>query len=96
MDHLTSGQAYRFMFVYLYSEPVAFLLQRLFKMSGYQGWISTIGGFLISLILLMFTYRLGSLYPDRAWLSYGEEVVGKVVHRFYQFNSAIMPLSADD
>ncbi|MDT0122180.1 GerAB/ArcD/ProY family transporter [Paenibacillus sp. RRE4] len=92
MNHLTSGQAYRFMFVYLYSEPVAFLLQRLFKMSGYQGWISTIGGFLISLILLMFTYRLGSLYPDRAWLSYGEEVVGKMIHRFFTSLIALLCL----
>ncbi|WP_405159021.1 GerAB/ArcD/ProY family transporter [Paenibacillus sp. FSL H8-0283] len=83
MNHLTAGQAYRFMFVYLYSEPIAFLLQRLFKMSGYQGWLSTIGGFLISLIFLFFTYRLGSINPDKPWISYGEDIVGKVVHRFY-------------
>ncbi|WP_458126308.1 GerAB/ArcD/ProY family transporter [Paenibacillus sp. Z3-2] len=83
MNHLTAGQAYRFMFVYLYSEPVAFLLQRLFKMSGYQGWLSTIGGFLISLVFLLFTYRLGSINPDKPWISYGEDIVGKVVHRFY-------------
>ncbi|MFS0869812.1 GerAB/ArcD/ProY family transporter [Paenibacillus xylanilyticus] len=83
MNHLTAGQAYRFMFVYLYSEPVAFLLQRLFKMSGYQGWLSTIGGFTISLVFLLFTYKLGSLHPDQPWLSYGEKIVGKYVHRFY-------------
>ncbi|MCG7382656.1 GerAB/ArcD/ProY family transporter [Paenibacillus sp. ACRRY] len=83
MNHLTAGQAYRFMFVYLYSEPVAFLLQRLFKMSGYQGWLSTIGGFLLSLIFLIFTYKLGSLYPDKPWLSFGEKIVGKSVHQIY-------------
>ncbi|MDQ0169830.1 GerAB/ArcD/ProY family transporter [Paenibacillus tundrae] len=83
MNHLTAGQAYRFMFVYLYSEPIAFLLQRLFKMSGYQGWLSTIGGFLISLIFLFFTYRLGALNPDRPWLSFGEDIVGKWVHLFF-------------
>ncbi|WP_336779572.1 GerAB/ArcD/ProY family transporter [Paenibacillus illinoisensis] len=83
MNHLTAGQAYRFMFVYLYSEPVAFLLQRLFKMSGYQGWLSTIGGFTISLIFLLSTYKLGSLHPDKPWISFGDKIVGKYVHQIY-------------
>ncbi|WP_337032298.1 GerAB/ArcD/ProY family transporter [Paenibacillus illinoisensis] len=83
MNHLTAGQAYRFMFVYLYSEPVAFLLQRLFKMSGYQGWLSTIGGFLVSLIFLLSTYKLGSLQPDKPWILFGDKIVGKFVHQFY-------------
>ncbi|MGP3786355.1 GerAB/ArcD/ProY family transporter [Paenibacillus sp. 1A_MP2] len=83
MIKLSAGQAYRFMFVYLYSEPIAFLLQRLFKMSGYQGWISILGGFAISLILLFFTYRLGSVHPDRPWVDFGEEIVGKVVHKLF-------------
>ncbi|RAW17113.1 GerAB/ArcD/ProY family transporter [Paenibacillus taichungensis] len=83
MIKLSSGQAYRFMFVYLYSEPIAFLLQRLFKMSGYQGWISILGGFAISLILLFSTYRLGAIHPDRPWIDFGEEIVGKGVHKLF-------------
>ncbi|MEC0127952.1 GerAB/ArcD/ProY family transporter [Paenibacillus pabuli] len=83
MIKLSAGQAYRFMFVYLYSEPIAFLLQRLFKMSGYQGWLSTLGGFAISLILLFFTYRLGAVHPDRPWIDFGEEIVGKVIHKLF-------------
>ena len=81
MVKLSSAQVYRFAFVYLYSEPISFLIQRLFKMSAYQGWLSVLGGFTLSLIVLFFTVRLGSTFPDRGWADFGGDIIGKFPHK---------------
>lgn len=81
MVKLSSAQVYRFAFVYLYSEPISFLIQRLFKMSAYQGWLSVLGGFGLSLVLLFFTVKLGQTFPDRGWDDFGADIVGQKLHR---------------
>ncbi|WP_235941301.1 GerAB/ArcD/ProY family transporter [Paenibacillus puerhi] len=79
--NISAWQIGRFAFVYIFSEPIAFLIQRLFKLSGYQGWQAVIGGFLLSLILLYFTVKLGKIQPDKGWIDFGEDIVGRWPHR---------------
>ncbi|MFS0728064.1 GerAB/ArcD/ProY family transporter [Paenibacillus sp. 1P07SE] len=83
MVKLSSGQVYRIAFVYLYSAPISYLIQRLFKMSDYQGWLSVLGGYALSLLFLFFTIKLGRTFPERGWADFGSDIVGKGLHRVF-------------
>lgn len=80
MLKITTGQLSRFAFVYIISEPFAFFIGHLLKMSAYQGWMSLIGGYLLSLILLYFTVKLGSIEPSVSWTEFGTKIMGKWLH----------------
>lgn len=78
---VNNWQIYRFAFVYLYSQNVAFLLPRLFGMSNYYGWIALLGGYTISGFFLLLTVKLGRLYPDKPFQEFGARIIGKWPHK---------------
>ncbi|NMO95979.1 GerAB/ArcD/ProY family transporter [Paenibacillus lemnae] len=73
-------QLFRFAFIYLNSQPTAYLIPPLLAGAGYLGWISIIGAMICSLLLLYCTVRLGMADPETSWLYFGERIVGKWPH----------------
>ncbi|WP_249902241.1 GerAB/ArcD/ProY family transporter [Paenibacillus sp. PK3_47] len=72
---------FRFSVVFFNSQTTIFLVPILVSSSGYQGWISLIGGCCLGLVLLFFTMKLGSLKTDQAWVDFGKAIMGKWVHK---------------
>ena len=81
--HKTSWQTLRFAFVYLNSEPTAYLITPIIASSVYLGWLSILAGGAISLLILWFTIRVGMLHPSKAWVDFGEVIAGRWAHRFF-------------
>ncbi|WP_379152753.1 GerAB/ArcD/ProY family transporter [Paenibacillus sp. sgz5001063] len=79
--HTSKWQLFRFSLVYLSSQTTIFLIPVLVDTSGYQGWIALIGGGFLSLIILFFTMQVGCLRKDQGWIEFGNEIMGKWVHR---------------
>lgn len=74
-------QMTRFSIVYLGSQSTMFLIPGLIESSSYQGWIGLILGGLLGLISLYFTIQVGKLRPDKNWVDFGAEIMGKWLHR---------------
>lgn len=81
----TNWQIARFSLVYYTSQTVIILIPIIIAQSGYQGWISVVLGSIGSMILLFFTIQVGKLRADRAWVDFGQEFMGKWVHRLLVF-----------
>lgn len=76
----TPWQTFRFAFIYLNSQPTAYLITILISSSSYLGWIAILSGSVLSFLILWCTIRLGMWDPERPWLDFGEELVGKWIH----------------
>ncbi|ANS74240.1 hypothetical protein AWM70_06295 [Paenibacillus yonginensis] len=81
----TSWQLFRFAYVFLYSQSAIFLVPNLIASSGYQGWIAVLGGFALSVAVLWCTYSVGKLGKDKPWYMFGQQVVGKWMHKGFLF-----------
>ncbi|GGA47533.1 GerAB/ArcD/ProY family transporter [Paenibacillus physcomitrellae] len=81
----TSWQLFRFAYIYLYTQSAIFLVPTLIESSGYQGWIAILGGFALSVVILWCTYCVGKLGKDTPWYIFGQQVVGKWVHKLFLF-----------
>ncbi|KKO53657.1 GerAB/ArcD/ProY family transporter [Paenibacillus sp. DMB20] len=77
----SSWQTFRFAFIYINSQPTAYLIAPIIGTSAYLGWAAILVGGGLSLIPLWCSVRLGMYRPDQAWLDFGEEIVGKWPHR---------------
>lgn len=77
----TSWQTFRFAFVYIHSQPTAYLITPLIATSAYLGWLSILAGGLLGLLILWFSIRLGMYSSDRSWVEFGHEIAGKWIHR---------------
>lgn len=75
-------QLFRFFVIFFSSQTTIFLIPTLIATSSYQGWIALIAGSLLGLILLWFTFRLGMLRPNQAWVNFGKDIIGKWPHKF--------------
>lgn len=76
----TPWQTFRFAFIYLNSQPAAYLIPILVSSSAYLGWLPIILGSLLSVFVLWCTIRLGMWDRERSWVDFGEQIVGKWVH----------------
>lgn len=77
----TSWQTFRFAFIYINSQPTAYLITPIIATSAYLGWAAILAGGVLSLIPLWCSVRLGMYRPNQAWLDFGEEIIGKWLHR---------------
>lgn len=73
-------QTFRFAFIYLNSQPTAYLIPILISSSAYIGWMAILLGSLLSMFILWCTIRLGMWDRERAWVDFGEQIVGKWIH----------------
>jgi hypothetical protein len=62
----TSGQLFRLFFMYNVA-TTNFQIQRLFQLADYEGWISILIGFLVSILLAYFAVLLANAHPDQEW-----------------------------
>lgn len=76
----TPWQTFRFAFIYLNSQPAAYLIPLLLGSSMYLGWAAILLGSLLSMFILWCTIRLGMWDRERAWVDFGEQIVGKWIH----------------
>ncbi|MBU5442620.1 GerAB/ArcD/ProY family transporter [Paenibacillus sp. MSJ-34] len=83
MKFISGSQFSRFWMVYLLSAPFAFLIRPLLEKADYQGWISLLAAYTISLVLAYFAIRLGQMNLDKSWVEFGGKVVGKWPHYFF-------------
>ncbi|MBO2943669.1 GerAB/ArcD/ProY family transporter [Paenibacillus sp. F411] len=79
----TPWQLFRFAFIYLNTQPTAYLLPTLLTVAGYLGWISVLGALILSLLILWCTMAVGKASPQDSWLNFGEQIVGKWPHRLF-------------
>ncbi|WP_419886568.1 GerAB/ArcD/ProY family transporter [Paenibacillus sp. B-A-8] len=75
-------QLFRFFIIFFSSQTTIFLIPTLIATSSYQGWIALLVGSLLGLILLWFTFHVGMLRPNQAWVSFGKDILGKWPHKF--------------
>jgi spore germination protein KB len=73
----------------------AFLIPHLIELSGYSSWVGVILGGAGGLLIIYYTVVLARLNPDRFFIHWGDEIVGKVPHIlfsaiicFFAFNLA--------
>ncbi|WP_068780551.1 GerAB/ArcD/ProY family transporter [Paenibacillus sp. GM2] len=79
----TPWQLFRFAFVYFNSQSAVFLVPALLSNSTYQAWIGIIGGYLLSLMILLSMIYIGSRYPDQPWVQFGKSLMGKWLHGLF-------------
>ena len=77
----SNWQIFRFCLVFFNSQSSIFLIPILVTSSGYQGWISIFSGCLMGLLLLFLTMRLGRLGKERGWIDFGQQIMGKWLHK---------------
>ncbi|MCM3492968.1 GerAB/ArcD/ProY family transporter [Paenibacillus lactis] len=80
MVNKTPWQLFRFAFVYLNAIPTGFLVTPLLWGSAYLGWMAILIGWGANLILLWFTVKVGRWDPDRSWIDFGQDLLGKWIH----------------
>lgn len=77
----TNWQMFRFTIIFFISQTTIFLIPAIISSSSYQGWIALVVGSALGLILLWFTIYVGKLHPNKAWVHFGKDIVGKWMHK---------------
>ncbi|THF76537.1 GerAB/ArcD/ProY family transporter [Cohnella fermenti] len=80
MQTVTQAQLFKLFALHLFSTMIAFMLGIMMQQSGYNGPLGILSGALIGLGMAFFAYRLGMRRPDRFFVEYGKEIVGRWLH----------------
>lgn len=76
----SSSQLIRLILIYIVSAPFSFILQPLFKTAQYEGGLSLLFSYTLSIIPCFFVVSLARLHPDQEFIEYGNKILSKPVH----------------
>lgn len=81
MNLFSTAQLTRFWVIYVLSASLPFMLQPLLRYADYQGWLSFLGGYILSLFLAYFAVALVRSSKGQDFIQAGQKIVGKPVHK---------------
>ncbi len=77
---VTPDQLFKLFAMHLFTTMIAFMLGIMLQASGYNAPLGIAVGSLLGLTFAFFACRLGLRRPDRFFVDYGSEIVGKWLH----------------
>lgn len=80
MQTVTQAQLFKLFALHLFSTMIAFMLGIMMQQSGYNGPLGVLAGALLGLGVAFFAYRLGMRRPDRFFIEYGKDIMGRWLH----------------
>lgn len=91
---ITPLQVYMFFSQFLFASIIGFFVSPLLRNAQYMAWLSVILGAAFALVIGYLSYRLSMKRPNRLFWQYGQEIVGKWIHRAVSLAVVLMTLFA--
>ncbi|MFD2328614.1 GerAB/ArcD/ProY family transporter [Cohnella sp. GCM10020058] len=80
LQSVTQSQLFKLFALHLFSTMVAFMLGIMLQSSGYNAPLGVLSGAMLGLAYSYFAYKLGLRRPDRFFIEYGQDIVGRWLH----------------
>lgn len=80
LQSVTQGQLLKLFALHLFSTMVAFMLSIMLQSSGFNAPLGILAGGLLGLVPAYIAYRLALRRPDRFFIEYGSEIIGRWLH----------------
>lgn len=80
LQSVTQGQLFKLFALHLFSTMIAFMMGIMLQSSGYNAPLGVLSGALLGLAFSYFAFKLGLRRPDRFFIEYGRDIVGRWLH----------------